>query len=346
MSQVEAPTLLIRNADLAALASRILCGVASPDELERSSREDVLAIKRDNGAPHYRTFLSPVTKEPKKGERTRRFVASAESPDRMGDVIVVSGWRFENFARNPVAHWGHATEKHPIGTVSDWTKGRLGDLKVLKESITYFAADVSAEAQQTLLIVDAMSEAGYQPAVSVGFLPLKARMPEEEERKARGMPGYGVIFEEQDQLELSNVSVPAHPDALLARAIEGLVRSGQVQRDVADQVLAASGAYRPRVYALGAIERDEETPDPVAELRAEVAALRAEVASVYGKCVAQQEAADSGQSVVAAIVSRLERLEQPGESAGLGERSTVHPRPEASTEFIGRVLDRLASNLS
>lgn len=347
---VEAPTLLLRNADVAELASRILCGVATARELERASVEEVLAIKRDTGAIHYRALTSPVTKDAKKGDRTRRFIASAESADRMGDVIRVAGWRFENFAKNPVACWGHATEKHPIGTVSDWTKGRAGDVRVLKESITYFDADVSAEAEQTMRIVDAMSALGLQPAVSVGFLPLKARMPTEDEARQYGMPGWGVMFEEQDQLELSNVTVPAHPDALLARAMEGLVKSGQVQREVADQVLASAGRYERRVFALGGVEESES--DPVAELRAQVETLTARISeieaenrSVYASCQEAIAQAKSGQSNEVDIVRRLERLEQPDGTTGSDARRIVQPTPETTAALIGEVLDRLASRL-
>ncbi|HRI06293.1 MAG TPA: hypothetical protein PKW35_00680 [Nannocystaceae bacterium] len=360
----EAPTLLIRDSELAELASRILCGVASVHELERAKLEDVRAIKSDTGAIHYRAHLGGLVKAGGKADgRTRRYIASAESPDRMGDVISVAGWRFGNFAKNPVAHWGHDTSAHPIGTVSDWTKGRVGDLKVLKESITYFGADVNPLSEATMRVVDAMAEAGVQPAVSVGFLPIKAHMPDEEERKARGMPSYGVLFLEQDQLELSNVSVPAHPDALLVKAIDGLVSAGKVARSVADELLAQSGSWRQRVYSLGGIEREapdepaeepeRKEPDQIAELAAKVAALeaetaklRADLASVYGSCAALQEQADSGRKVVADIVRRLDRPEQPGESAGLDERRIVQPPAGDSADFIGQVLERLASNLS
>lgn len=356
MSNPTAPNLQLRNADLAELASRILCGVASPEEIERAKPADVLAIKSDTGAIHYRAHLGGLVKgAPKSGDRTRRYVASAESPDRMGDVILVAGWRFENFAKNPVAHWGHDTSGHPIGTVSDWSKGRSGDLKVLKESITYFPADASPLAEATLRIVDAMAEAGVQPAVSVGFLPIKVHMPDDDERKARGMPGYGVVFEQQEQLELSNVSVPAHPDALLVKAIDGLVARGQVARAVADELLAASGSFRQRVYALGGIER-EAPMEPVAEgpiealaakvasLEAEQASLRAELASVYGTCQELRALADSGQSVVADIQSRLGRLEPDGAAVADEQRSVRSPSVD-QTALVGQVLDRLARHL-
>jgi hypothetical protein len=360
----EAPTLLIRDADLAELASRILCGVASVHELERAKIEDVRAIKGDTGAIHYRAHLGGLIKAAGKADgRTRRYIASAESPDRMGDVITVAGWRFSNFEKNPVAHWGHDTSAHPIGTVSDWTKGRIGDLKVLKESITYFAADVNPLSEATMRVVDAMAEAGVQPAVSVGFLPIKAHMPDEDERKARGMPGYGVLFLEQEQLELSNVSVPAHPSALMVKAIDGLVAAGKVARSVADELLAQSGAWRQRVYSLGGIEREEpveevepvEEPvqpaaDPLAELAAKVAALetetaslRTELASVYGSCAALQAQADSGRLVEADIVRRLARLEPDG-SAAIETRRIVQPTSDTAA-LLGEALDRLASRL-
>lgn len=351
MTTVEAPTLLIRNADVAELASRILCGAATEFELQRAKPDEVFAIKSDTGAVHYRALPSPVTKDAKKGDRTRRYCASAESVDRMGDVIRVAGWRFEQFAENPVACWGHFTEKHAIGTVSDWTKGRAGDVRVLKESITYFDAETSPEAEKTLRVVDAMAALGLRPAVSVGFLPVKARPATDEEAKAFGMPPWGIFYEEQHQLELSNVTVPAHPDALLARAMDSLVRSGKVQREIADEVLAGA-ARRQRVFALGGLddERDESDLDEVAELRAQVDALskridgiEAENRTVYASCREAIAAAESRASSGSGIQREPARREPDG-TAEIGERRIVLSQA-SSAELVGRLVDGLTASL-
>lgn len=352
MTTIEAPTLLIPNADVAELASKILCGVASEFELRTAKLDEVLAIKRDTGAIHYRALTGRVTKDAKKGERTRRYVASAESRDRMGDVIRVGGWTFDDFAKNPVACWGHETEKHPIGTVSDWSKGRVGDIRVLKESITYFGSDVNPIAEQTLRVVDAMVALDLQPAVSVGFLPIKARMPTEDEVKLYGMPGWGIFYEEQSQLELSNVTVPAHPGALYARALEGLVKTGQVTREVADAVLATS-ERRQRVFALGAPEVDDEPakPDTNAEvlaelkaLRAENAQIRAENAAVYGSCQRLLERAESRASSDSGAQPAVDRQEPDG-TVENGERRMVLSQA-GSAELVGRLAKGLTAGLS
>ncbi len=45
------------------------------------------------------------------------FIASDETPDRYGDVILVSGWQLENFRKNPVFLLGHDYGAPAIGRV-------------------------------------------------------------------------------------------------------------------------------------------------------------------------------------------------------------------------------------
>src|SRR4051812_44610841 len=56
--------------------------------------------------------------ETETGERFLDVVASDESTDRYGDVIVAAGWNLSNFQRNPVALWAH-DHGAPIGTVEN-----------------------------------------------------------------------------------------------------------------------------------------------------------------------------------------------------------------------------------
>jgi hypothetical protein len=129
--------ILIKNSEVAQLAARILNGIATDSELAGAKLDDIYAIKTDTSAIHVRGVAAPVIKMDD-GSRTRRFIASDETQDRMGDIIRVRGWKFDQFKANPVALWGHDSDSFPIGRVHDWTMENESGRPVLRESISYF----------------------------------------------------------------------------------------------------------------------------------------------------------------------------------------------------------------
>lgn len=131
------------------------------------------------------------------------FVASEESPDRMGDVITASGWSLDNFKSNPVFMLAHDHLGLPIGTVPEVRV----DGKQLLAGVTFDTSD------QQAMAVKGKYERGVMKAVSVGFRAL-----EFEERQAEnGRPG--LLFKQTELLEISAVAIPAHPQALLRRSV-------------------------------------------------------------------------------------------------------------------------------
>lgn len=255
--------IISKNADLAVLAARILNGIASDEDMASVDRAEVYAIKGDTSSIHVRGVAAPVSSHGN-NSRTRRFIASDESRDRMGDIIRVAGWRFDEFAKNPVALWGHDSDSYPIGTVSDWKADKMDGRPVLRESITYFSEAANPASEAILRMID---EGGLR-AVSVGFAPIKVTTPrDDDQRKEMGLGPYGVLYEAQMQLELSNCSIPANPNAILSKstspvvdALDDLVKSGKLKRDIADDLLlrAALIAPRKRTFALGAVEKLEQ----------------------------------------------------------------------------------------
>src|SRR5947199_7590918 len=49
------------------------------------------------------------------GTRSARFVMSPETPDRMGDVVIMDGIDITEFSKNPVAFFSHDSANWPIG---------------------------------------------------------------------------------------------------------------------------------------------------------------------------------------------------------------------------------------
>lgn len=331
-------TLLIKNADLEQLAARILYGVASEEELARAPIEDVFAIKQDTGAVHYTGRASVVTKDSGPSGRSRQFVASDETCDRSGDIIVVAGWQFDDFEKNPVALWGHDSEAFPIGTVHSWQKTKRGGKPVLLESIDYFDAAANPAAEAILRMVDAK---GLR-AVSVGFIPIKSSRPETEQMRAEmGVGRFGVRYEKQAQLELSNCSIPCNPNAVrtekslgvedeLRDAVDRAVSSGLIARELADEMLRAAAAITPRrrSFALGAPEASsaaapiepatsaapaESASAADAETKATSAAdpelaKKSEVAEVLALVTRDREMLDSQDDRIEALEARVASL--------------------------------------
>ena len=73
-------------------------------------------------------FTKAFVKEVNTEERTLVAVASTENVDRDREIIEVSGWKLENFLKNPVLMWGHDYRTPPIGRVL-WVKQEGDALK-------------------------------------------------------------------------------------------------------------------------------------------------------------------------------------------------------------------------
>jgi HK97 family phage prohead protease len=139
---------------------------------------------------HVAKFLTTV------GERQIRVIASDATPDRMGDVLEAKGCQLDDFRQNPVMLAQHDADK-PIGR---WPSIEVknGRLEALGEFAPEGVSELADEYCR-------LAKAGIIRAVSVGFIPI-----EYEPRR-----GGGYLFKRWDLLELSLVSVPANPNALV-----------------------------------------------------------------------------------------------------------------------------------
>ena len=132
------------------------------------------------------------------GARRFRAVASTGAVDRAGDIVEPAGWRLENFKRNPVVLLSHDSADMPVARASRVAvEGRA-----LMLDAEFPAAGVSPRSDQAWALI----EAGLLGAVSVGFVPLKAE-------PRRDGPGWRYV--EQELIEVSLVSTPANPEALI-----------------------------------------------------------------------------------------------------------------------------------
>ncbi|MRR38067.1 hypothetical protein EG829_26145 [bacterium] len=138
------------------------------------------------------------------------FICSTGDLDRYGEIIEPTGWRLDDYRRNPVFQNAHryGDVSHTIGRaliteVRDIGNGRKGLFQRIQ-----FAVDVNPVAK----IAYGLYRDGFLRAVSVGFIPL--RWEEGNERS-----GFRRRYIEQELLEVSAVAVPANREALVLNTL-------------------------------------------------------------------------------------------------------------------------------
>lgn len=143
-------------------------------------------------------------------ERTLRFVVSTDAVDREMDRIDQAGWKLDHYKRNPVVLWSHRPDTLPIGR----TVALENRHDQLKATIEFIPAEGYGWASRRADEIYRLAKDGYLQATSVGFRPIKFAFSEDKERGADSWFG-GIDYHETELVELSLVTVPANPDALL-----------------------------------------------------------------------------------------------------------------------------------
>jgi uncharacterized protein len=153
-------------------------------------------------------------------ERTIEFIGSTATVDRYGDSVVQTGWELGNFVKNPVIPWGHNYKDPPVAQAIE-VGLRDGNLffKAKFPTIDELSSDPEHPSEWALF-VDAIYNSykgGYLRAFSVGFIPLEYEGNWED----------GYTFTKCELLEVSCVTVPANPDALVLAFEEGVLSERQ-----------------------------------------------------------------------------------------------------------------------
>lgn len=217
-------------------------------------------------------------------ERTLRFVISTESPDRDRDTIHASGWRLDNYRKNPVVLFGHMYREPPVGQALSVAAdtGKLVSIAKFATREEYAFADTIYR----LLL------GKYLRATSVGFQPQEWSYDEE-----RG--GYNFI--EQELLEYSIVPVPANPEALMLARSKGIniTPLKDWAERMLDQFHEEKGVYVPqsKIIRLLEIVENEKTQVPGADVPSPPAPA-APAASDKSASPAVDHKIENGKSVV------------------------------------------------
>jgi HK97 family phage prohead protease len=170
------------------------------------------------------------------GPRQIAVVATDESPDRVGDVVVASGAKLENYKRNSIVLAQHDPNQPIAKTTFIAVQG------------SRVVCTIEFPPQGTSQTSDEycrLAKAGIISAVSIGFTPLTWEP----------LAGGGLKFTSWELLELSLVSVPANPNAVViarsAQARRKAVRERQrhaarLIEDAAHALISSADSSQPR----------------------------------------------------------------------------------------------------
>lgn len=340
-----------------ALESKVLMGQATEDEMGELGLDRVVALKSDHERLQFRDFAPPADMEVKRvGERRYRYVFSSEAPDRVGDVLKVSGWDLKDFRRNPVALWSHdGRSRPPIGLAHDLSKaeGRDGS-RVLEGDIELAPEGTSEFVDELHRFVDA----GILRATSVGVRILKTQPVEDpEERDALGLGRYGVLSTKHALMEISLVSVPMHQDAL-RRSVDEMLTKGLVSKAGADDILSAAllpEEYEETTKALGLLRdyvRVEWVPEVAKILGERQAKEEAEAPDSSDGDDAEPAVETKDDPLLAEVLAALERIEQRDKEqeatmrellarvSSLAEKQTSSEQAEGHADDSGDASDK------
>lgn len=143
----------------------------------------------------------------KAADGSYQVIASDDTEDRYGDVVVADGWHLDNYAKNPVWLVDHFYMVERI-------VGQARDVRVSGNKLLARYVPDPVDSGECTSVCLAKLDAGSLRTVSVGFMPIRWERISDDKGNWTG----GFRFLEQDLLEISWVAVPANPNATLLSA--------------------------------------------------------------------------------------------------------------------------------
>jgi len=150
-------------------------------------------------------IIKYLTKTPEKQEdRVLRFIGSDQSIDRDNERVMVEGWDLRSYKKNPVVLANHNPFDFPVAkTKKVWIDK---EKKALMFDIEFPTPEVSSIGDTLYKLYSN----GFMNATSVGFRPDRDKITYGDGNKQPR-----ATFNGQELLEISLVSIPANPRALL-----------------------------------------------------------------------------------------------------------------------------------
>jgi len=245
------------------------------------------------------------------------MVGTDESMDRDGDIIRLSGWKLENYRKNPVFLWAHNYGSVPLARAEKVIKkqnpSRMEFQLIFPTKTIYPFADMILELYGEKIINTS----------SVGFIPSKWEPHSDEEKEKNP---YGRVYTSQELLELSGCPVPSNPNAL-QNALKGK-NFGFQQDDLVKYLSGATLIPRPEneddvLDELYKSESETEIVDETSAILVQVPELLEEFEASFSPSPGISER-DAETDTVDPLVTTTESAEETVEVPGV-ESATVDP---------------------
>lgn len=155
------------------------------------------------------------------------FRMTTETIDRQGEIVTLDGWSFDRYLTNPVV-----LDTHDYASI----EAIVGRTVSIDRDADGWNATIRFNASECGLLAQRLVEDGDLRAISVGFRPLVIEYPDATAlRRARTLdavaeralvsvapdPAVAVRHVEKELLEISVVPIPANPDAIRIRSVNG-----------------------------------------------------------------------------------------------------------------------------
>jgi hypothetical protein len=200
-------------------------GFPMPDKAARALDGLLKALPKGKEYEYRKAVVARPPTELNPGERSDVSWISTESVDRTGEVVAARGMNDAQFQHNPLVTLGHAYHLPPVGR-SLWRKRvRDGDLAGIKAKTHYPARPESWPAADPWPPdkVFALVQAGMLQGKSIGFLPTRVHIPDDQEVQQHDWQNVGLVIDEWLLLEYACVFLPANQDALVEAVSKGAV---------------------------------------------------------------------------------------------------------------------------
>ena len=154
------------------------------------------------------------------------FRSSDETLDRYNERITVSGWKLDNYRKNPVVQNAHnyCSVSDTIGK-SLLTEIRNADTPTHQDAGSPYLFQrvlFAVEENPMAKVAYGLYKGGFLTAVSVGFIPLNWENGNQEDAYRRN-------YLQQELIEVSAVSIPANPNALALGLKSGAIETADLK---------------------------------------------------------------------------------------------------------------------
>jgi hypothetical protein len=200
-------------------------GVPMKDRQAQALEALLKTLPRERPYEPQTTVIAKSPTELLTGERADVSWISEESIDRQGDVVVAAGMDDSNFKLNPLVTMQHAYWLPPVGRSLWRRRVKDGALVGIKAKTQYPQRPDTwpADSEWPPDAAFALVQAGLLCGKSVGFLPVKARRPTDEEVTTNpAWSRVNWVIEKWLLLEYACVYLPAQQHALVESVSKGL----------------------------------------------------------------------------------------------------------------------------